>query len=291
MLKIFAATMALGMMTSMPLSAQTVPTAVIADPAPDAQFPAKLIQLRYTSAGIALPARLFLASGGKPHPTVLMLHGFPGTEMNFDLDRAMQRAGWNVLAIEYRGVWGGGGKFSFSHVVEDARAGLAWLRDPANDTKYLIDPKTIVVMGHSMGGFATVMLSDDKQVTGSVVISGADIGGRLAMAAGKPIDVLREDWGDDASYTNMTLEEMVADSAASAKRWDWRANAGRLAGWPLLLLSSNDGLKPDADAAAAEVKKAGGTVTEVKIETDHSYNDHRIALAAAIVSWLQASFR
>jgi 5-enolpyruvylshikimate-3-phosphate synthase len=58
-----------------------------------------------------------------------------------------------------------------------------------------------------------------------------------------------------------------------------------------LLLSSNDGLKPDADAAAAEVKKAGGTVTEVKIETDHSYNDHRIALAAAIVGWLQATFR
>ena len=124
-----------------------------------------------------------------------MLHGFPGTEMNFDLARAIQRAGWNVLAIEYRGVWGGGGKFSFSHTIEDAQAGLAWLRDPANDAKYLIDPKTIVVIGHSMGGFDTVMLSGDKQVAGSVVISGADIGGRLAEAAGKPIEALRERLG------------------------------------------------------------------------------------------------
>lgn len=290
MMKTLACALALGTAVASPLSAQTIPSAVIADPAPDAQFPAKLVQLRYTSAGIALPARLFRPSGGTPHPTVLMLHGFPGTEMNFDLARAIQRAGWNVLAIEYRGVWGGGGTFSFSHVVEDSRAGLAWLRDPANDAKYLIDPRTIVVMGHSMGGFATVMMSDDKSVSGSVVISGADIGGRIAAAAGK-IDALRAGFGEDASYTNMTIEEMAADGAANAARWDWRANAARLAGRSLLLLSSNDGLKPDADLAAAEVKKAGGTVTEVKMETDHSYNDHRIALAAAIVGWLQASFR
>jgi len=286
-----AGAIALGVMAASPLPAQTVPNAVIADPPPDAQFPAGLVQLRYTSSGIALPARLFLASGGKPHPTVLMLHGFPGTEMNVDLARAIQRAGWSVLAIEYRGVWGGGGKFSFSHVVEDARAGLGWLRDPANDAKYRIDPKTIVVMGHSMGGFATVMLSGEKDVAGSVVISGADIGRALTEAAGKPIDALRREWGDDASYTNMSLAEMVADGAANRARWDWSANAARLAGRHLLLLSSNDGLKSDADRAAAAVRKAGGTATEVHIDTDHSYNDHRIALAAAIVAWLQASFR
>jgi pimeloyl-ACP methyl ester carboxylesterase len=282
--------MALGAMTATSLPAQTVPNAVIADPAPDAQFPAKLIQLRYTSAGIALPARLFLASGGKPHPTVLMLHGFPGTEMNFDLDRAIQRAGWNVLAIEYRGVWGGGGKFSFSHVIEDSRAGLAWLRDPTNDAKYRIDPKTIVVMGHSMGGFATVMLSNDKDVAGSVVISGGDIGGHLAAMKGKPASAFREDWGDDASYTNMTLDEMIADVAANRDHWDWRTNAARLVRRPLLVLTSNDGLKPEGDVLSSAAAP-GGKVTAIHMETDHSYNDHRIALAAAIVGWLQATFR
>ena len=120
----------------------------------------------------------------------------------------------------------------------------------------LIDPKTIVVIGHSMGGFDTVMLSGDKQVAGSVVISGADIGGRLAEAAGKPIAALREDWGDDASYTNMTLEEMVADGAANAAV-GLAPNAAQLAGRPLLLLSSNDGLKPDADIAARRSEEGG----------------------------------
>ena len=291
MIRIVACALALGLGMDGSSYAQTVPQAVIADPAPDPQFPAKLVQLRYTSANIALPARLFRASGGKPHPTVLLLHGFPGTEMNFDLARAIQRAGWNVLAIEYRGVWGGGGKFSFSHVVEDSRAALAWLRDPTNDANYLIDPKTIVVMGHSMGGFATVMLSDDKKVAGSVMISGADIGRYLAADKDKPAADLEKNWGDDASYTNMSLVEMVADGAANAKAWDWRTNAARLAGRPLLVLSSSDGLKPDADLAADAVRKAGGTATEVHIDTDHSYNDHRIALTAAIVGWLEKTFR
>ena len=289
MIKTLACAVALGVGLTGTLQAQTIPNAVIADPAPDSQFPAKLIQLRYTSAGVALPARLFLASGDKPHPTVLMLHGFPGTEMNFDLDRAIQRAGWNVLAVEYRGVWGGGGKFSFSHVVEDARAGLGWLRDPANDAKYRIDPKTIVVMGHSMGGFATVMVSDEKGVAGSVVISGGDISGHLGAMKGKPVGAFREDWADDASYTNMTIDEMIADVTANQDRWDWRTNAARLAGRPLLVLTSNDGLKPEGDVLAAAAAP-GNKVTAIHIETDHSYNDHRIALAAAIVSWLQASF-
>ena len=43
------------------------------------------------------------------------------------------------------------------------------------------------------------MLSGDKQSRRIVVISGANIGGRLAEAAGKPIAALRDDWGDDAA--------------------------------------------------------------------------------------------
>ena len=58
MIRTLAIAVAIGSVAATPLPAQTIPTAVIADPAPDAKFPAKLIQLRYTSAGIALPARL-----------------------------------------------------------------------------------------------------------------------------------------------------------------------------------------------------------------------------------------
>jgi pimeloyl-ACP methyl ester carboxylesterase len=76
------------------------------DPPRDALHPARLEQIRYPTGGVQVPARLFVASGAGLHPTVLLLHGFPGTELNLDLAREFQRAGWNVLAIHYRGVWG-----------------------------------------------------------------------------------------------------------------------------------------------------------------------------------------
>jgi hypothetical protein len=35
------------------------------------------------------------------------------------------------------------------------------------------------------------------------------------------------------------------------------------------------------------VTRAGGNVTSVTIPSDHSFQDHRIALAAIVVEWLQ----
>jgi acetyl esterase/lipase len=144
-----------------PAVSQTLPAALTVDPPRDATHPARLEQLRYPSHGVEIPARLFVAAGAGAHPTLLLLHGFPGTELNLDLARVFQRDGWNVLAIHYRGVWGAPGQFSLTHVVEDAQAALAWLRSPAANS-YGVDPKHIVVLGHSMGGFATVMLGEDK---------------------------------------------------------------------------------------------------------------------------------
>ena len=56
---------------------------------------------------------------------------------------------------------------------------------------------------------------------------------------------------------------------------------------PLLLVSSDDGLAPQAAMLAEAVKKAGSThVTEAHFATDHSYSDHRIALEATVLNWL-----
>lgn len=281
---------------SLPLApaaiAQTVPAAVTADAPADAANPARLAQVRYPSAGVAVPARFFLASGAGKHGTVLLLHGFPGTELNLDLARAMQRAGWNVLAIHYRGVWGAPGKFSFAHTIEDARAALTWLRAPDNAGKYGVDTGKIVTLGHSMGGFDTVMLGGDPKIAGFVMISAADIGGWAGFLDTPAKRMAAEaEFADDISYTNMTFTEMADEIVANSKSWDWRTRAATMKGRPVLIVDSNDGLKPANDAAAAAITAAGGPApTQIKFETDHSYNDHRIALASAVVGWLEKKF-
>lgn len=266
------------------------PQAVIADTPPDTTHPARLAQIRYPTGGVEVPARLFVASGPGAHPTVLLLHGFPGTELNLDLARAIQRAGWNVMAIHYRGVWGAPGQFSLGHTIEDSRAALAWLRDPARATT--VDASRLVVLGHSMGGFDTVMIGDDPGVAGFVTLSAWDAGGEAARldtpeerAAAEP------EFAEDISFTNMTFADMADQIVARAEAWDWSRNAAEMGGRPVLVIDSNDGLEPKGDAVVAAVTAAGGPApTRLKFETDHSYNDHRIALAAAIVTWLDETF-
>ncbi|MBU3078114.1 alpha/beta hydrolase family protein [Sphingomonas quercus] len=273
---------------AVPAGAQTLPDALTRDPPAVAGHPARLEQIRYPTGGLEVPARLFVAGGAGTHPTMLLLHGFPGTELNLDLARVFQRAGWNVMAVHYRGVWGGPGQFSFGHVVEDAHAALAWLRSPAA-AAHGIDPKRIVVLGHSMGGFATVMLGDDRAVAGYVLISAANMGRSALALADNP--GRRGGFADDAGYTNASIDSLIADARAHAADWDWDRRAALMAGRPVLVLTSDDGLAPTGEAAARAIAAAGGPKPEtVHMTTDHSYNDHRIALAATILRWLEKSF-
>lgn len=159
----------------------------IADPAPDAAYPAGQDAFVLPEQAGAMNALIYLASGKGPHPTLLLLHGFPGNEQNLDLAQAARRDGWNVLTLHYRGSWGSPGVFSFGNAAGDARAALAYLREPAIAAKYRIDPARIAVAGHSMGGFmAADAAADDKRVIGLFLIDAWDIGRSAAdLSTGK----------------------------------------------------------------------------------------------------------
>jgi uncharacterized protein len=50
----------------------------------------------------------------------------------------------------------------------------------------------------------------------------------------------------------------------------------------------DDSLEGDTNALVAAIRAQGGTkVTTQHFATDHGWSDHRIALQAAIVTWLQ----
>ncbi|HEY3825723.1 MAG TPA: hypothetical protein VGL82_14260 [Bryobacteraceae bacterium] len=87
----------------MPAIAQN-PT--VTDPAADKANPAAMQSLQIPSHGALLNAFVYVAAGAGPHPTVVLLHGFPGNERNLDLAQSVRRAGWNVIYFDYRGSWG-----------------------------------------------------------------------------------------------------------------------------------------------------------------------------------------
>jgi hypothetical protein len=65
-----------------------IPSAVIADPAPDPASPPRSAQVLIPSHGVGMNGLFYLAGGEGPHPTLVLLHGFPGNEQIFDLAQA-----------------------------------------------------------------------------------------------------------------------------------------------------------------------------------------------------------
>ena len=79
----------------------------------DAAYPPDMHSLFIENRLLGL---VFLANGRGPHPTVILLHGFPGNEKNLDVAHMLRRGGYNVLVFHYSGSWGSRGSYSFTAV-------------------------------------------------------------------------------------------------------------------------------------------------------------------------------
>lgn len=87
----------------------------------------------------------------KPHPCVIMLHGFPGTARNDDISHALCRIGCVVIVPHHRGAWGSQGKYLVTHCIEDAQNLAEYAHTQEFAKKYDVDPNQIFLLGHSMG--------------------------------------------------------------------------------------------------------------------------------------------
>jgi len=86
-----------------------------------------------------------------------------------------------------------------------------------------------------------------------------------------------------------SVDAILAEIAAPGEALNLRALLPALAPRPLLILGARRGGGSDAEDFARRARAAGGrAVTSAVMNTDHSFSDHRIALAAALVAWLES---
>lgn len=271
---------------------QAVPAALFRDPPPDPAALARTLPQAIPSHGVNLNAVLYAAGGSGPHPTVLLLHGLPGNEQNLDCAQTVRRAGWNVLTIHYRGSWGGPGTFTLAHCLEDAAASFDWLQDPAVCGKLRIDPRRIAIVGHSMGGFVAAHTAAERPgILGTALISGVDLGQAFGGGdAGRAAAAVDDNVGVSAGLHILagTSPDLLADEARrNADQWRLAAYASRLAGRPLLTVTSDDGFAAGSDALADMVQVLGGRkLSRAHLATDHSYSGCRIELQVKLLRWL-----
>ncbi|TNE31647.1 MAG: alpha/beta fold hydrolase [Alphaproteobacteria bacterium] len=263
-----------------------IPAAIYTDPAPDGENPARMEVLHIPSGEVNINAVAYIAAGEGPHPTLVLCHGWPGNEKNLDLAQAVRRAGWNVVTFNYRGSWGSPGSFRFAQNPEDAKAVLAYLRDPDNAAKLAVDPAKIAVMGHSMGGWVTAMVAgEDDGLIGAGLISAGNLGlvGQMDRAF-----VVNTAAGNSETLADTSPEIMADELIASHEEFDFRRLAPGLARKPLLVLTSDDGLAAHSNELVDATKAQGGVqITVYHAATDHGWSDHRIDLATQTLRWLE----
>jgi uncharacterized protein len=268
---------------------------VAEDPPSSEGPPASLMSLRFSSHGEGLNGVLYGPAGTRPHPTVLVLHGFAGYERNIDLAQACRRAGWNALVFHYRGSWGSDGSYSFGHVLEDVGAALEAVRSAEATETWGIDGERIVLVGHSMGGFAALMtVRGDRSLLGAGSVAGFNLGMAARLAEADPAflaaatEMLQSNL---APLRGTSAETLLEEIRHAGVRWDLAALASDLADRPILLI----GATRDAEAPlhthheplVRALKDAGASrLTNLVLETDHAFSDQRIAMTRAVLHWL-----
>ncbi|MFP6654342.1 MAG: alpha/beta fold hydrolase [Myxococcota bacterium] len=263
----------------------------------DLEFPPLINELTFVVDGAALNAISYLAQGPGPHPTVVLLHGFPGNERNLDLAQAIRRAGWNVVFFHYRGAWGSGGEFSFLHVIEDVAAVVAAISEPKFAGDHRIDPDRIALVGHSMGGFAALIAGVEVPSVACIVsLSGANLGGVARLLAEDPdqragFAASLDSWsGPIKGPHGVVLIQEIVDHS---DRFDATARVDELARKPLLLVAGRrDVVTPAAlhhDPLVDALRAVDAALFEsfVFAEADHAYSGQRIALARRVTNWLE----
>jgi len=263
---------------------------LLTDPPADAQPPAATVPFDVPSAGLELLGVLHRPAGPGPHPAVVVLHGFPGIERNLDLAQALRRAGYASLVFHYRGAWGSPGTWSWANARQDAAAAVAALRaDPA------VDASRVALVGHSMGGFVALhTAAADPGLRAVASIAGFDFGTVAAAVRADPAlrAALVADWaGSTRPLAGTSAEALVEEMAAMSEQLRLTSLGPALAGRPVLLVAgSRDDVCPVATHHEPLVAAyAGARLSRHVWPTDHGLADHRVALARAVIEFLDAA--
>ncbi|MGA1851449.1 alpha/beta hydrolase family protein [Sphingobium yanoikuyae] len=263
--------------------------AVTTDPAPDAANPARMDAFVIPSGEGAMNAVMYVAAGSGVHPTLLLLHGFPGNEQNLDLAQAARRAGWNVLTLHYRGSWGSPGIFSFTNAAEDAFNALLFLEEASTVAKYRIDTSAIVVAGHSMGGFmAAEAAAAEPRVAGLFLIDPWDPAQTVASLATPQGEAgwKAEVAGDLPPLSGASYESLTAEIKGDTQKFDLGRKLVGYGRRPLTIIGAERGIGAMARKVGADAQSANPNTRLMVWPTDHSFSDKRIALADALVRFL-----
>ena len=263
------------------LHAQTPDSIVLKDLVWDKAAPAGQVELEIPSENSLMAGVMYSANGAQKHPTLILLHGFPGNERNLDLAQVVRAHGWNVIYFNYRGSWGSQGEFSFENCVQDVVNLVAYCKKYSDSLH--IDTSNIALFGHSMGGFvclkALTKLPGVKKgfalSTWNIYETAKDLKSSQVNAVAKQFPV--------SFVLNTTPDKLIQSIVDNLPFYNLQNEAAALSNKEIIMLDEH----PMNKSLAEAIKKANHNYFDYEVwQTDHPFSNKRISLMNKLLDFL-----
>jgi pimeloyl-ACP methyl ester carboxylesterase len=258
-------------------------------------YPPSLVPLLFYSNKQKVLGTMFITESKGPNPTVLLLNGHPGNEVNFDIAHMLQRQGLNVFTFYPRGSWGSQGAYSWKNILEDGKAAIEYLKDDACREKFHVDGNKIILIGYSMGGFSalynSLMFEDIKNIC---VIAPFNVGfmGQMIAASPQVKELAEQKISQTTDFIEGTSTDKLIDEMIEHKiDWNILNYSNVLYKKNLLIIGAlYDSTSPvdiHHKPFINSLQKAGAErMQDYILASGHSFSNKRIELMKKISDWV-----
>ena len=264
------------------------------------------VEITIDRNGVLLKGKFYISEGTGKFPTVILLHGFPGGELDvLGIGSKLSEVGINALTFNYSGTHQSQGQFNFDNTQKDIGAVFEFIHQSENIHKYKTDTTHIILGGYSYGGgMALTYAANHPEIKAVFSIVGNDHGAfikeynrnpEMQKEIDKMFDELKAQTGTVRFGPGGTPKGMAEMKIIELNpTYDLRYCAPLLVQKSILLIAGWDDHKASIENIVlplyrALINEKAKNVKIVALQDDHSFRNSREELAQTIIEWIKTA--
>ena len=229
-------------------------------------------------------SRIFRPAGKDNCPLIILFHGLPGNETNLDIAYALREKGYAVLAPNYNGCWGSLGSYRLQNIPGNVKTILEYVFSASFLKTWGIDPERTGVVGHSIGGWASLITPKiDKRIKAIAALAPVIDFDNIKISAQKlaPEFII--------PLRNITVEQLIEGWVWAGKEWSPFDTVNKMVDQSLMLAAATEDeilFPEDCLKLYNQIKTAGNDAELWVLHTDHSFVSEREKLRSLVIDYM-----